>query len=162
MGREICFTSDTILFSSVITVALCVFVAYAVYIHISKIKNKVIIRTKTVPEPVQEQPRFLKDSFDRPTRNYLDSRSSAGIGRKVGYIYGGIGERLPLFEHIENREYQYFVIDDSRNGNKIEIINPKKREPLYDGDTIISPELGGTMDVKIYPVKNNLYSSEVF
>ena len=65
----------------------------------------------------------FRPSFTPSNSRTIDSRSTNEIGRKVGYIYGGINERLPLFEHLENREYQYFVMDDSRNGNKIEIIN---------------------------------------
>jgi|APGre2960657404_1045060.scaffolds.fasta_scaffold01223_10 hypothetical protein len=161
MKQDICFKSDTILFSAVATLALIVFVVYFIFHHIKQMKGKVIIKTRNVPVQIQEPSRYLRDSFVRPTRDYFDSRSTNEIGRKVGYIYGGINERLPLFEHLENREYQYFVMDDSRNGNKIEIINPNKREPLYDGTIINSAEFGGDMNVKIYPIRNNLYSSEI-
>jgi hypothetical protein len=164
----VCFKSDTILISVIIIILALSFVLYLTYVFLKEVKTRIDTKTRTIEHKLSlkeknqtnnNSNRFLRQTYERPngvyTGNYNDT-----IGRKVGYIYNST-TRLPLFENRLNRDYIYFTIDDSRNGNKIFLTTPNKRDPVYDGDTIISDELGGDLTIKKYPIENLTYNANI-
>lgn len=159
-SKQICFNPDTLLFSTVIILAVVIAMGISVIYLITK--PEPVQRTTIVqaPAPKPAEQRFLRNSY---TRAYRDQEAifDNSNGNKVGYIYNGSGEQFPLFQFMENREYKYFILDDSRNGNKIDIPNPNKRDVMYDGDKVVVPEFLGEMNVKIYPIVNTIFSSRI-
>lgn len=159
-SKQICFNTDTLLFSTVIILAVVIAMGISVIYLITKpqpIQPPTIIQA---PSPTVPQQRFLRNSYTRPYRDQ-EAVFDTDFGNKVGYIFNGSGEQFPLYQFMENREYKYFILDDSRNGNKIDILNPNKRDVLYDGDKVVVPEFLGEMSVKIYPIVNTIFSSRI-
>jgi hypothetical protein len=96
-----------------------------------------------------------RNNIDFPSRDFIQQEHAA---TNIGYVFNGM-IRFPLFEQRENREYYYYVLDDSRNGVKIQIETKNKRDQLYDSDIITIPELGGDLTVKLYDVSRLQYNN---
>lgn len=160
-SKEICFNTDTLLFSTVIILAVVIAMGISIIYLITKADpDQRPVPVQTSSQSVAPRQRFLRNSYTRPYRDQeviFDTDSA----NKIGYIFNGSGEQFPLYQFMENREYKYFVLDDTRNGNKIDIPNPNKRDVLYDGDKVDVPEFLGEMNVKIYPIVNTIFSSRI-
>lgn len=158
-SKEICFNANTLLFSTIIIILVVIGLGISVIYLITTATDQQPTTTIIQQAPAQQQ-RFLKNSYNRPYRDQ-ETIFDTDNANKVGYLYNGSGEQYPLYQYLENREYKYFVLDDSRNGNKIEVPNPNRREILYDGDKVVVPEFLGEMNVKIYQIVNTIFSSRI-
>jgi hypothetical protein len=159
-AKQICFNANTLLTSTIILLVVIIAAgAAAVYLITT---NSAI--THSAPQPIHNTKpvlqRFLRNSYNRPYRDQ-ESIFDTDSANKVGYIFNGSGVQYPLYQYSENREYKYFILDDSRNGNKIEIPNPNRRDIIYDGDKIFVPEFLEEMNVRIYPIVNTIFSSRI-
>lgn len=158
-SKEICFNADTLLFSTVIIILVVITLGIsAIYVITNTPKVQRPAPTVVAAQPLQ---RFLRNSYNRPYRDQ-ESIFDTDNANKVGYIFNGSGEQFPLYQFMENREYKYFILDDSRNGNKIQVPNPNRRDIIYDGDKVVIPEFLGEMTARIYPIVNTIFSSRVF
>jgi len=81
----------------------------------------------------------------------------------VGFIYNG-DIRYPLFGRYKysgrSDRWEYYVMDETRNRLKIPFKSPNDNE-LFDGDTVVIPELGGNFNVKIYEYETLRYNPNV-
>lgn len=157
-SKQICFNSNTLLTSTIILLIVIVSAGAGI---IYLITHPVIITQKPTVVAAPPLQRFLRNSYNRPFRDQ-ESIFDTDNANKVGYIFSGSGEQFPLYQFMENREYKYFILDDSRNGNKIQVPNPNRRDIIYDGDKIVIPEFLGEMTARIYPIVNTIFSSRVF
>lgn len=95
--------------------------------------------------------------FNIPTRGYDD-----GLFQKVGFI-NSKKHRLPLFGkrmYPGSDRWEYYVEDDSRHKNKIDITCQGNKE-LYDRDTVPVPGYKREFDVHIYEYSQPRYSPNI-
>lgn len=158
MKEKVCFKTDTILLSTVLVLIATGFAGYLIYRYVVSVKSKVIVKTKEIMVRTPEQPqRFLRETLNRPVNVDFPGYNPGFSGKRVGYLYNGSG-RFPLFEQRENRDYFYYVLDDSRNGVKIDVLK-KRRDIITESDQLVVPELGGALSIKLYDTDFS-YNSE--
>lgn len=149
MKEKVCFKTDTILLSTVLVLISTGIVVYLIYRYVVSVKSKVIVKTKEIMVRVPEQPqRFLRETLNRPVNVDFPGYNQGVPGKRIGYVYNG-SERFPLFEQRQNRDYLYFTVDNSRNGNKIDLLK-KRRDIITENEQLVVPELGGALSVKLY------------
>ena len=168
MTTQICFNNTY--FFSISTIIILSILAFIIIYKISEdrrmeifCKNRVNDIKKLITPSVQ-QPSTLKivnqDTRSRetfPERRYVGSRDLSFDSQQVGYIYN-TAERFPLYENRQGNKYYYHSIDDSRNGIRVVLDNPKS-EVLSNDDSIQVPELGGgDYTVKLYEYSSNRYN----
>jgi hypothetical protein len=148
----ICFAPGTIVSFSLILIVIVLISIGMVLNYISSMRNTIV--TVQTPAPIITKDNS-RNNTDFPSRDFIQQEHAA---TNVGYVFNGM-IRFPLFEQRENREYYYYILDDSRNGVKIPIETKNKRDQLYDSDIIVVPELGGDLTVKLYDVSRLQYNN---
>lgn len=146
----ICFAPSIIVSFSLILIIIVLISIGMVLNYISSMRNT-IVTVQTAPATKDNS----RNNIDFPSRDFIQQEHAA---TNIGYVFNGM-IRFPLFEQRENREYYYYVLDDSRNGVKIQIETKNKRDQLYDSDIITIPELGGDLTVKLYDVSRLQYNN---
>jgi len=109
--------------------------------------------------------RAMRDPLTPPERLY----PGGGLGmpaydgfQQLGFIFGNSSnDRFPLYGRYKyprrSDKYEYYIIDESRNRLKIPFKSKNDNE-LYDGDTIIIPEISvDPFTVKLYEYKGFRY-----
>jgi hypothetical protein len=159
-AKQICFNANTLLTSTIILLVVIIATGAAAVYFITVNSSTSLPSQPALPRAKPVLQRFLRNSYNRPYRDQ-ESIFDTDNANKVGYIFNGSGVQYPLYQYSENREYKYFILDDSRNGNKIEIPNPNRRDIIYDGDKIFVPEFLEEMNIRIYPIVNTIFSSRI-
>lgn len=147
----ICFNNFTLYTISLLITIIIVLVVFFSNREID-ICNKKLIRNEI---PIEIKPREVY-----PQRKYTGPMETPSSASNIGYIYNS-SMVFPLYLYRIDKNYYYYVIDSSRNNVKIPIENPKKLE-LYDGDSVVIPELGGTFSIKMYDYSGNIYNPFAF
>jgi hypothetical protein len=158
-AKQICFNANTLLTSTIILLVVII-TAGAAAVYFITVNSTTSLPPRPVHSTKPVLQRFLRNSYNRPYRDQ-ESIFDTDNANKVGYIFNGSGVQYPLYQYSENREYKYFILDDSRNGNKIEIPNPNRRDIIYNGDKIFVPEFLEEMNIRIYPIVNTIFSSRI-
>jgi hypothetical protein len=133
----ICFDEGNV----ILVLIVLVFLAITVYIPVafeSQKKNSIVT---TEPGPKANIKEYPEIPLKVPQNDTIN----------VGFLFDSVS-RYPLFETQKNRDYLYYITDDSRAGVKIPIERRIKRDKIYDGDTISVPELNSEFTAKIYEV----------
>ncbi len=94
---------------------------------------------------------------ENPTRQYQGQNVFSDYSQMIGYIFGN-NMTYPLYAERRDRNFYYYIIDNSRNNVKIPLVKNQKHEEFFDGDTVNIPELGGNFTVKLYEVYGTRYN----
>lgn len=129
------------------------FFTFFIVYHRINMNPKVIIQEKPIAIPTTEQVikvdrQRIEDKLVPPERRVPPLRQNINIRtrgqepfyQKVGILYKDGRETLPLFgrpTYYGSDEYDYYVIDSSRNFNKIPLENIRRE--IMDGQTVTLP-----------------------
>lgn len=98
-------------------------------------------------------------SFGAPERDY-NSNSSYQM---IGFLSNNT-DRFPLYGRTKyprrSDKWEYYTMDETRNRIKI-VIKTQGDNELYDGDTVVIPELNGQFIVKLYEYSNVRYNPDL-
>lgn len=147
----ICFNNFTLY---IITSLLVIIISLIVMLYNREIytcKQELIKKQSRNEIPIEIKPQEIY-----PERKYTGPMQMSSSASNIGYVYNS-SHVFPLYMYKIGRNYYYYVIDSSRNNVKIPIENSKNIE-LYDEDSIIIPELGGTFTIKMYEYSGNIYN----
>lgn len=107
-----------------------------------------LIVLKSTPNQTDLSSRYLNKIYNpliSPERIYTGRNISLSEYQMIGFIYTG-NERYPLYGRYKypgrTDKYEYYIIDETRNKLKIPFKSKNDNE-LFDGDTVMIPELGG-------------------
>ena len=139
---------------------LSVLIIY-IYHHSNNKKEKIIIKKVRFKEPEIEKPlkidrKRLNDKLQGPERRVqprfnVRTRGPLPSFQKTGILYKDGKETLPLFgrpTYYGSDEYEYYIIDSSRNFNKIPLENIKKE--IMDGEEVNVPIYNTNYKAMIY------------
>lgn len=122
-----------------------------------------LIVLKSTPNQADLSSRYLNKIYNpliSPERIYTGRNILLSEYQMIGFIYTG-NERYPLYGRYKypgrTDKYEYYIIDETRNKLKIPFKSKNDNE-LFDGDTVMIPELGGNYTVKIYEFETIRYN----
>lgn len=134
---------------------------YHHYINNNNRKEKVIIKKvrfkeSEIEKPLQIDRRRIDDKLESPERRVtprfnVRTRGPLPSFQKTGILYKDGEETLPLFgrpRYYGSDEYEYYIIDSSRNFNKIPLENIKKE--IMDGEEVNVPIYNTVYKAMIY------------
>lgn len=149
MSSKICFQSNTFVTSiMIIVISLIGLIAYIKYTEDYKIstilnnsanlvKNNINAALNGFSKSISSLPVKIGTEDMYPEIKYINQHENSGISQNIGYIFNPEGARFPLFEEKRNRNFYYYIKDDSRNGIKIPINDTDmKHSELYDSDIV--------------------------
>lgn len=122
-------------------------------------------QSKSVQKPMTS--RYLDKIYNplvSPERIYEGRDIALSNYQMIGFVYTG-NDRYPLYGRYKypgrTDKYEYYIIDETRNKLKIPFKSRNDNE-LFDGDTIVIPELGGSYTVKIYEYETLRYNPNIY
>ncbi len=120
--------------------------------------NEEHIFRKNISDKLRPPERIYRIPVNISTQGELPTFQKIGILKKVDGSLDTDNDRLPLFgrpKYSGSNDYEYYVIDGSRNFNKIPL-NVKQRE-LLNNDQVDIPGFGGTYETLIYDYQRPKY-----
>ncbi|HEY9703599.1 MAG TPA: hypothetical protein V6C58_14215 [Allocoleopsis sp.] len=166
MASTIC-VSQTIffLFIFILIISMLGIIVYIAYMdsvkpNTSNVDNNIITKlTETLGKAINTS-RDLDTKYLQPERKYIPPNIySYGISQQVGFIYNS-NSRFPLYEERDDKNYNYYIIDETRNSIKIPFDTPRS-EQVTDGQVINIPILGGDFTVKLYEYQQYKYNPNI-